>query len=175
MTEVGRTDRRNRVGVRRRNIGVNRRYIGANRRYVRVNRRYVGVGRRCIGANRRYVRVGRRDIGANRRCVGASRRCVGVGMDVTRRTGDSLGEPGRHSGISAIPNPPDTGHVSGHQPQENGLELSCYETNSQSVCATNLIGGLTEDNAHYRPRLLIHQFQWGKQSSPMMPRQSDTV
>ena len=92
-----------------------------------------------------------------------------------RRTGDSLGEPGRHSGISAIPNPPDTGHVSRHQPQENGLELSRYETNSQSVCATNQIGGLTEDNARYRPRLLIHQFQWGKQSPPTMPRQSDMM
>jgi len=76
MTEAGRTDRRNRVGVQRRNVGVNRRYVGANRRYVGVNRRDVGVGRR-------YVRVNRRDVGVGRRDVGASRRCVGVGMDVT--------------------------------------------------------------------------------------------
>jgi len=79
MTEAGRMDWRNRVGVQRRNIGVNRRYVG-------VGRRYVGVGRRCDRANRRYVGVGRRDIGAKRRCVGASRRCVGVGMDVTHFT-----------------------------------------------------------------------------------------
>jgi len=76
MTEAGRTDWRNRVGVRRRNVGVDRRYIGANRRYVRAKRRYVGVGRRDIGAKRRYVGVGRRD-------VGAKRRCIRVGMDVT--------------------------------------------------------------------------------------------
>jgi len=83
MTEAGRTDWRNRVGVRRRNIRVGRRYIGANRRYVRV-------GRRCIRANRRYVGVGRRDVRAKRRCVGASRRCVGVGMDVTPPLGCPL-------------------------------------------------------------------------------------
>ena len=76
MTEAGRMDWRNRVGVWRR-------YIGVDRRYIRANRRYVRVGRRCIRANRRDVRVGRRDVRAKRRCVGASRRCVGVGMDVT--------------------------------------------------------------------------------------------
>ena len=58
MTEVGQTDRRNRVGVWRRYIRVGRRYVRANRRYVGVGRRDVGAKRRCIGASRRYVRVG---------------------------------------------------------------------------------------------------------------------
>ena len=92
-----------------------------------------------------------------------------------RHTADSLGEPGEHSDINAIPNPPDTGHISGHQPQENSLELSLYETNSQRVCATNQFGGLTEDNARFRLHLLIHWFQWGKQSPLMMPKQSDMM
>ena len=83
-----------------------------------------------------------------------------------RRTDDNLGEAGGHSSISAIPNLPYINHASGHRPQENGLELSPHEINtSQSVsCATDQFGGLTENNTHCRPRLLVHRFQWDKQS-----------
>ena len=95
-----------------------------------------------------------------------------------RRTDDSLGEPSGHSGTSVIPNPPDASHVSCNPFQGDGLELSHHEINSQNVSAINEFSGFTGDDTRCRPRLLIHRFQWNKQSLQSlqtMTRQSEMI